>query len=139
MRPFEQRAIATIALVECARVGVEEIGEMLAGGLAWVRPRPVDGLHGFMATDELFDDHAIFHSQREVEMVAQQAVGIGIHQPADVVGVELQEAPVVVRPMEDRRVVDTAVVDVVGNAVLKGGWVGAHGDLDVRMALSLIG
>ena len=71
------------------------------------------------------DGRLILDANKKVEMVAQQAVGEGIDQPTDVECVLIEEVAVVVRPAEDWLAVDATVVNVIDEAVLEWGWIGA--------------
>ena len=96
-RPLEQPAGAVIALVEGPGIGVEQVGKVPAGRLVvvdlWRRAlgRDLTGLlrpvRSGLARIPL-DSRPILDAQQEVEVIAQQTVGIGIDQPADVQGVK---------------------------------------------------
>ncbi len=123
-RTFEECACPLVGFVDGFGVGVEQIGELLAGILA-AEDRPsrlmralsetclvLVSMPGFLFIDGL-------GAYQEVKMIPQQAIGIRIGYGYDVLGVEPEEIGVVTLFDKDILPVITTVVDVVIRAIFQ--------------------
>lgn len=115
-RVLKETAGASIHLVDCLGVGVEEVGEGLAGRRAGFRPQGLWLVHFLLR----------FDADEQVKMIFQQAIGIGVGNRCNVFYVLVQKVTMVVCADKDVFAIVATRENMVRDAMLERWWFG-HG------------